>query len=105
MSDLAQAAAESKAWKASGHRFGVSFKQGHRIGFRDGLAYAGPSWVTLTPAQQLDHIEACPVCIFCEVGRAVGTCTSCGDVKEALPPEGLSRCCGSVVTFSPEVPA
>lgn len=101
---LAQAAAETRMLAKQSNRFGhVSVTQGHRIGFDDGVAYAGPSWVTITPAQQLEHIESCAVCIFCESGRAWGRCVSCGDVKEALPPLGLSRCCGSPVTFATEV--
>lgn len=75
---------------------------GFANGFRIAAA-ASPSWSTITPAQQLEHIEACDVCIFCEAGRAWGRCTSCGDTKEALPPLGLSRCCGSPVAFGGEV--
>ena len=84
-------------------RYGKASQTGYMHGFRDGVVYAGPSWVTITDAQRLDHIEACSVCLFCEVGRSWGRCRSCGDVKEALPPEGLSLCCGSPVTFTAEV--
>lgn len=62
------------------------------------------TYESLTPVEQLAHIESCDGCTFCVNGRAFGVCPSCGDdMAEALPPEGLSRCCGSVVTEgSPE---
>lgn len=82
---------------------GNATQHAYPAGFRDGVVYAGPSWVTITDAQRLEHIESCSVCIFCESGRAWGRCSSCGDVKEALPPFGQSRCCGSHVTFAAEV--
>lgn len=100
---LAQAEAETRAWSGREHRFGVSFKQGHRVGFRDGVDWARStvvSWETITPQDRADHIESCGSCVFCADHRAWGFCTSCGsDPVEALPPEGLSRCCGSVVSF------
>lgn len=84
-------------------RYGNASRDGFLNGFREGVVHAGPSWLTITDAQRLEHIEACSVCLFCEGGRAWGRCSSCGDVKEALPPEGLSRCCGSVVSLAVEV--
>jgi hypothetical protein len=36
---LAQAHAEDRAWAARGGSFGVSFKQGHRTGWRDGIEW------------------------------------------------------------------
>lgn len=59
-----------------------------------------PEWDDLTVADQLDHIEWCGGCGMCADHRAWGVCPSCGsDPVEALPPEGLSRCCGSRVSF------
>ena len=102
---LAQAAAETRAWNGRRDHYGsVSFKQGHRLGWRDALAYVGPTWLTITPAQRLEHIEQCrDMCFACADHRAIGVCVSCGDTKEALPPFGESRCCGSQVAFPPEV--
>lgn len=97
--------AEQVAWDAwasrNHHRYGSAQFNAFLAGMRT-ERITSPSWVTLTPAQQLEHIEACDVCIFCEAGRAWGRCATCGDTKEALPPLGLSRCCGSRVAFGGE---
>lgn len=58
-------------------------------------------WDELTLPDKLDHIETCTLCDMCEPHRAFGVCRSCGDTKEALPPEGLSRCCGTRVNLTP----
>ena len=89
-----QAWQSPRVYATQGKAAWTGFANGFRI-----AAAAAPSWATITPAQRLEHIEVCSLCIFCDVGRAWGTCTSCGDVKEALPPDGLSRCCGSQVTL------
>lgn len=98
--DLAMAAAESAAWSRNRNRYGTSFKQGFRLGWRDGLAHAGASWVTLTDQQRAEHIEICAgTCVFCEDHRTFGACTKCGSETEALGADELSRCCGSRVTL------
>lgn len=75
-----------------------AFLDGYRARGRE--LTASPAWDALSHHDQLDHIEACWGCTLCAEGRAFGSCTSCGDDPvEALPPEGLSRCCGSVVNL------
>lgn len=97
---IAMAAAETAAWTRNRNRYGTSFKQGFRLGWRDGLAHAGVSWVKLTDQQREEHIENCDhTCVFCEDHRTFGACTKCGSETEALGADELSRCCGSRVTL------
>lgn len=79
----------------------LKYGRAGRDAFLAGYRAAKPSWVAMTTAEQLTHIETCWSCALCADGRTFGACTSCGkDPVEALPSEGLSRCCGSVVTLA-----
>lgn len=101
MNDTERAAYE--AWTAKNlNRYGSAQMNAFLAGFRAALPIT-PTWDAFSVPDKLDHIEGCWGCSLCHEGRAWGRCSSCGDTKEALPPEGLSRCCGSVVALSVEV--
>lgn len=100
---LAQAAAETRAWQTRQHRFGVSFKQGHRVGWADGITFAGTSWATIDEPDREHHRQTCyDTCIFCEAHRVFGECTACHGESEALGPDELSRCCLAPTITGPE---
>jgi len=101
---LAQAAAETRALNGRRDHYGsVSFKQGHRLGWRDGLTYAGTSWNTITPAQQADHRQECRWgCILDADYRLFGECRGCGGQTEAIGPDELSTCCDAPTVTGPE---
>jgi len=48
---LAQSRCETERWDVQQHRYGVSFKQGHRSGFWDGVLH------TLTVQSQVDDLD------------------------------------------------
>lgn len=82
-------------------RYGNASRDGFLNGFREGVVHAGPSWLTITDAQRLEHIQECRfTCVFCEGSRGFGVCSGCGDTKEAMPPLGESACCGSPVPMT-----
>lgn len=87
--------------------FGSALRNAYLDGRRDLEAEQAKTdpWAAMSTAEKLEHIEGCWGCTTCVDGRAFGSCSKCGDDNvEALPPEGLSRCCGSVVALTPADP-
>lgn len=84
-------------------RYGRASRTGFVQGFDRGVRFAGPSWVTITPAQRAEHLDVCrDGCVFCADHRAFGECKACGGQSEALGTDELSRCCLAPTILGPE---
>lgn len=59
---------------------------------------AYPDWECMTAADHAEHRDWCHSgCATCADHRAWGECVTCGGDTEAVGPDELSRCCGSLV--------